>query len=311
MFSRSKGSYVQKRQTNSGLNSIASIAAATPSLSTLLTAVKEAGLAETLSGAGTFTVFAPNNAAFDKLPEGTISTLLKPENKEQLTRILLRHVLPIQINAGQIPRGTTKVKTVGGEEIEITNTGRGVSIRSSAGSANVIATDVFASNGVVHVLDTVISSKPKPRDVQVRQVNTGLKSIAATAAATPSLSTLLTAVSKAGLAETLSGAGTFTVFAPNNAAFDKLPVGTVSTLLRPENREQLSIVLLRHVLPIQINAGQIPRGTTKVKTVDGQEIEITNTGRGVSIRSSVGTANVIATDVFASNGVVHVVDGVF
>merc|ERR1711997_252757 len=127
------------------LKTIAGTAAATPFLSTLLAAVKAADLAGTLDGAGTFTVFAPNNDAFAKLPEGTIATLLKPENKDQLTAILLKHVLPVQINAGQIPRGTTKVKTVGGEEIEITNSGEGVSIKSAAGNANVIATDVFAS----------------------------------------------------------------------------------------------------------------------------------------------------------------------
>jgi len=286
-------------ETRNTLKSIAAVASETPSLSTLLAAVKAAGLAETLSGEGTFTVFAPTNAAFAKLPEGTIAFLLKPENKKQLTNILLKHVLPVQINAGQIPSGTTKVKTVGGEEIEITNSGQGVSVDN----ANVIATDVFASNGVVHVIDTVILPEAKAKS--------GLKSIAALASETPSLSTLLAAVSAADLAGTLAGEGTFTVFAPNNAAFNKLPQGTVANLLRPENKKQLTAVLLRHVLPVQIKAGEIPPGTTKVKTVDGAEIEITASSRGVSIKSSVGSANVIATDVLANNGVVHLVDSVF
>merc|ERR1712241_386030 len=224
----------QTRQRTANLGTIAAVAQATPSLSTLLAAVEAAGLAQTLNGAGTFTVFAPNDAAFGKLPEGTIATLLKPENKDQLRSILLKHVLPVQIKAGQIPRGTTKVKTVGGEEIEITNTGRGVSIKSSAGNANVIATDVLASNGVVHVIDTVI--QPENQETETRNA---LKTIAATAAETPSLSTLLAAVKAAGLAETLNGAGTFTVFAPNNAAFGKLPEGTISFLLKPENKKQL------------------------------------------------------------------------
>ena len=101
------------------------------------------------------TVFAPTNDAFAKLPEGTIPTLLKPENKQQLADILLRHVLPTRIMAGDIPSGTTKVKTVGGEEIEVINNGSGVSIKSSAGTANVIATDIMNSNGVVHLVDTV------------------------------------------------------------------------------------------------------------------------------------------------------------
>merc|ERR1712045_329523 len=137
------------------LKTIAGTAAATPALSTLLAAVKAAGLAGTLSGEGDFTVFAPTNDAFAKLPEGTIPTLLKPENKDQLAGILLRHVLPTRIMAGDIPSGVTKVKTVGGEEIEVINNGSGVSIKSSAGTANVIATDIMTSNGVVHLVDTV------------------------------------------------------------------------------------------------------------------------------------------------------------
>ena len=134
---------------------IAVTAGASPALSTLFAAVKAAGLAGTLSGEGDFTVFAPVDEAFAKLPAGTIPTLLKPENKDQLAAILLRHVLPNRINAADIPRGSTKVKTVGGEEIEVINNGSGVSIRSSAGSARVIKTDIMTSNGVVHLVDTV------------------------------------------------------------------------------------------------------------------------------------------------------------
>merc|ERR1712045_920149 len=137
------------------LKTIAGTAAATPALSTLLAAVKAAGLAETLSGEGDFTVFAPTNDAFAKLPEGTIPTLLMPENIDTLKGILLRHVLPSRIMAGDIPSGSTIVKTVGGEEIEVINNESGVSIKSSAGTANVIATDVMTSNGVVHLVDTV------------------------------------------------------------------------------------------------------------------------------------------------------------
>ena len=137
------------------MKSIAATAAGAPQLSTLLAAVKAAGLAETLSGAGTFTVFAPTNAAFDKLPAGTVATLVQPENQDQLTAILLRHVLGTKIKAGQIPEGTTNVQTVGGEEISVINNSDGVTIKSSAGMAKVIATDILASNGVVHLVDTV------------------------------------------------------------------------------------------------------------------------------------------------------------
>merc|ERR1712079_736598 len=131
--------------TPAPLKSIAATAAETPALSTLLAAVKAAGLAETLSGEGDFTVFAPTNDAFAKLPADTIPFLLKPENKDALAAILFRHFLPNRIEAAQIPAGSTNVKTVGGEA--------GVSITSSAGTTNVIATDIQTSNGVVHLVD--------------------------------------------------------------------------------------------------------------------------------------------------------------
>merc|ERR1711978_90188 len=141
--------------TPAPLKSIAATAAETPALSTLLAAVKAAGLAETLSGEGDFTVFAPTNDAFAKLPADTIPFLLKLENKDALAAILLRHVLPNRIEAAQIPAGSTNVKTVGGEEITVTAGEAGVSITSSAGTANVIATDIQTNNGVVHLVDTV------------------------------------------------------------------------------------------------------------------------------------------------------------
>ena len=147
-------SIVSSSRGSSSLKTIAGTAAATPALSTLLTAVKAAGLAPTLDGKGDFTVFAPTNDAFDKLG-GKVSLLLQPMNKDMLSAILVRHVLPTRIMAGDIPRGTTKVKTVGGEEIEVINNGRGVSIKSSAGTARVIKTDIMTSNGVVHLVDTV------------------------------------------------------------------------------------------------------------------------------------------------------------
>jgi len=137
------------------LPTIAAAAIATESLSTLVVAVKAAGLVDTLSGEGTFTVFAPNNAAFAKVDADALAGLLKPENVDQLKAVLLRHVLPVVIKAGDIPVGSTVVKTVGGEEITVTNADGAVTITSSAGTATVIATDVLASNGVVHVVDTV------------------------------------------------------------------------------------------------------------------------------------------------------------
>ena len=133
---------------------IAAAAASTPDLTTLATAVKAANLVDTLNSEGPFTVFAPTNAAFSKISPDTLAGLLAPENKDQLKSLLLRHVVPNAIKAESIPPGSTELNTAGGEVITITNSG-GVSIESSTGKAGVIATDILASNGVVHLVDTV------------------------------------------------------------------------------------------------------------------------------------------------------------
>jgi len=141
--------------TTDDLPTIVQAAVATPDLSTLVTAVTAAGLVDTLSGEGPFTVFAPNNDAFAKIPADTLASLLEPENVDQLKALLLRHVLPTTIMAGDIPEGSTTVDTAGGETITVTNADGAVTIESSAGTATVIATDVVTSNGVVHLVDTV------------------------------------------------------------------------------------------------------------------------------------------------------------
>ena len=119
-----------------------------------VSAATAASLVDTLNGEGPFTVFAPNNDAFANIPADTLASLLEPENVDQLKAVLLRHVLPTTILAGDIPEGSTTVDTAGGETITVTNAD-GVTIESSAGKATVIATDVVTSNGVVHIVDTV------------------------------------------------------------------------------------------------------------------------------------------------------------
>ncbi|PRD38876.1 fasciclin domain-containing protein [Gemmobacter lutimaris] len=130
---------------------------------TLVAAVKAAGLVETLSGAGPFTVFAPTNAAFDKLPAGTVETLLKPENKDQLTKILTCHVVAANAMSDAIvkmiadDKGMHPVKTVGGCEFTAMMDGDKVQIKDGQGNvATVTIADVKQSNGVIHVIDTVL-----------------------------------------------------------------------------------------------------------------------------------------------------------
>ncbi|WP_129021069.1 fasciclin domain-containing protein [Edaphocola flava] len=130
---------------------------------TLVAAVKAAGLVETLSSAGPFTVLAPTNAAFDKLPKGTVETLVKPENKAQLTTILTYHVLPGRFNAKMIwdavkkGGGKASMKTVQGEELTFWTKGKDLYVRDHKGNdAKVTIADVNQSNGVIHVIDQVL-----------------------------------------------------------------------------------------------------------------------------------------------------------
>lgn len=130
---------------------------------TLVAAVKAAGLVETLSGAGPFTVFAPTNAAFDMLPAGTVETLVKPENKDMLTKILTYHVVPGKMNAEDIMAkikadgGKTTLTTVSGETLTLMMKGKNLMIMDSkGGTAKVTIKDVYQSNGVIHVIDHVL-----------------------------------------------------------------------------------------------------------------------------------------------------------
>lgn len=128
---------------------VVEIAAGSPDHTTLVAAVKAAGLVETLSGPGPFTIFAPTNAAFAKLPAGTVESLLKPENKDKLIAILTYHVVPAQVLAKDVKAGAAP--TVNGKTITLATDG-GVTVNG----AKVIAADFVGTNGVIHVIDTVI-----------------------------------------------------------------------------------------------------------------------------------------------------------
>ncbi len=130
---------------------VVELAAANADFSTLVAAVQAAGLVDTLSSAGPFTVFAPTNAAFAKLPDGTVETLLLPENKDQLVAILTYHVVPGDVSAAEVVT-LTEVTTVQGDVAAISVTDEGATIDG----ANIVTTDLEASNGVVHVIDTVM-----------------------------------------------------------------------------------------------------------------------------------------------------------
>jgi len=138
---------------------IVDIAASNENFSTLVAAVKAAGLVEALKGKGPFTVFAPTNKAFEKLPKGTVESLLKPENKEKLVEILTYHVVPGKVMAADVAglKSGSKVTTLSGGEVTVRKSGNSIMLNSS----RIVATDIVASNGVIHVIDSVLlPSKP-------------------------------------------------------------------------------------------------------------------------------------------------------
>lgn len=260
------------------------------SFKTLVAAVQAADLAETLKGKGPFTVFAPTDEAFAKLPAGTVEDLVKPENKEKLVAILTYHVVPGQVLAKDVVK-LTAAKTVQGNEVAIKVADGKVTVDN----ANVVKTDIVCSNGVIHVIDKVIIPAEKSSTPDI--VDTAVKA--------GKFNTLVAAVKAAGLVETLKGKGPFTVFAPTDEAFAKLPKGTVESLLKPENKEKLIAILTYHVVPGKVMANDVVK-LTEAKTVQGSSVKIAVDDGKVSIDG----ANVVKANIDTGNGVIHVIDAV-
>jgi len=255
---------------------------------TLVAAVTAAGLVDTLKGEGPFTVFAPTDDAFAKLPAMTVENLLKPENIEQLKSILLYHVVAGKVMAADVTK-LESAETVLGKSVTIKLDMGNVYIND----AKVVLTDIETSNGVIHVIDTVLLPPADQLD------------IVDTAVADGRFTTLVAAVTAAGLVDTLKGEGPFTVFAPTDDAFAKLPAGTVESLLKPENLEQLKNILLYHVVAGKVMAADVVK-LEKAATVLGPSVKITVDGSKVMIND----AEVLITDIETSNGVIHVIDTV-
>ncbi|RPJ14034.1 MAG: fasciclin domain-containing protein [Deltaproteobacteria bacterium] len=260
---------------------------------TLVAAVTAAGLVDTLKGEGPFTVFAPTDDAFAKLPAGTIDSLLLPENKQALTDILLYHVVSGKVMAADVV-GLESATTVLGKDVAIKVDMGNVYIND----AKVIITDIETSNGVIHVIDTVIL----PPAEEAAAPGT----IVDIAVADGRFNTLVAAVTAAELVETLSGEGPFTVFAPTDDAFAALPAGTLDSLLLPENKQALTDILLYHVVSGKVMASDVI-GLSAAPTVLGKDITITIKDGKVFLND---TIQVIITDIEASNGVIHVIDAV-
>ncbi|MCA3004075.1 MAG: fasciclin domain-containing protein [Planctomycetaceae bacterium] len=264
---------------------IVQVAQQAGSFTTLLAAAQAAGLADDLTGPGPFTVFAPTDEAFAALGKRTIDDLLKPENRDRLTDILKFHVVPGRVTAAEA-FNLRSAPTLGGQRLEV---------RTSSGQllvdhVEVVANDIPATNGVIHVVGKVLT--PETRSiVELARANSG--------------STLVKAVQAAGLAETLTTGGPFTILMPTDAAFAALPKPVLTALLKPENRDQLASILKLHVLSgrayadTALAAGSAP-------TLNGQSVSFAIQNG----RLTANNANVIARDVEAANAVIHVIDRV-
>jgi transforming growth factor-beta-induced protein len=266
--------------------SIVETAVEAGSFKTLAAALEAADLVEALQGEGPFTVFAPTDAAFAALPEGTVATLLKPENRDRLVAILTYHVVSGNVPAKKVVE-LTAAKTLNGQRVKIAVDGDTVTVAG----AKVVTADIFCSNGVIHVIDRVILPSED--------------NLAVTARKAGSFQTLLAAAQAAGLVDALSATGPLTLFAPTDEAFAKLPEGTVATLLKPENRDQLDSILKYHAIAGRVYSDDAVAART-AKTLQGDSIRISVQGD----RAKINDAVLLKTDIDASNGVIHVIDSV-
>jgi uncharacterized surface protein with fasciclin (FAS1) repeats len=249
------------------------------SFKTLVTAVQAAGLVETLRSPGPFTVLAPTDEAFAKLPATTLSQLL--EQPDRLAAILKYHVLTGRVMAEDVA-SLTSARTVLGQSVRI-DTSCGVKFND----AKVLTADIGTSNGVIHVIDTVLIPQ---------------SDIIETARSAGSFHTLLAALEAADLTDALRADGPFTVFAPTDEAFAKLPEGTIEGLLK--DKEKLQAILTYHVVPGKVLAKDVTK-LASAETLQGQKVRIGQRGA-----VTVDNARVLTTDVAATNGVIHVIDTV-
>ncbi len=260
-------------------NTIVDTAKSAGSFKTLTAALKASGLDETLSGKGPFTVFAPTDKAFARLPKGTVEALLA--DLPRLRAILKHHVVPGRLLASEVLK-RDEIPSVLGQHLKIDKKGA-----AKVGGSKIVATDVKADNGVIHVIDAVIMPAPDIIDV---------------ARGAGSFKTLDAAIKAAGLGDALRSKGPYTVFAPTDEAFAKLPEGALASLLK--NREMLRSVLLYHVVPGRVLAADAAK-LDKAKTLQGGYLTLRTTSP-----TRVNNATIVKTDIMAANGVIHVVDSV-
>ncbi len=269
---------------------ITAIASSDAQFSTLVAALSKAELVSTLQGTGPFTVFAPNNAAFNKAGITSLTNLTKAD----LTPILTSHVLSGKVLAADVKSETAT--PLSNENFYISKNSSGVYIN---GNIKVIATDVPASNGVIHIIDNVIT-KPTNSLAAIATGNPDFKELVdLVLGADPAVLKALSDASAAGL----------TVFAPTNAAFTEV-YKTVPKASLLADKALLTKVLLYHVVPGRVFSTDLPNVTGEVATASSDKVKFDLTSGAKVVGKSSGNSNITAANILATNGVVHVIDKV-
>ena len=262
-------------------------AAAAGNFRTLINTVVAANLFDALREDGPFTVFAPTDDAFAKLPADDLAALLKPENQEALRKLLTLHVVPGRLTADALASHGSP-RTLNGARLTIASNRNGLAVNE----ATVVKADIPCRNGLIHVIDRVLMPAASSTDLL------GV-------AESKKFKVLVAAVKAAGLEDALRGDGPFTVLAPTDEAFAKIPREKLEALLQPANRGQLGEILKLHVLPGKLTARQLI-AAGKAKTLQGGSV-VASIEDG---RLTVNGAKVVATDVKADNGIIHAIDAV-
>lgn len=274
---------------------IATLVIENPNLSLLKTAVVRAGLVETLSGNGTFTVFAPTNEAFQAAGLST-EAVINAVPVETLKNILLFHVSSQKYPAASIPNGTTELTTASSQKSYVTKNSAGVFVNG----AKVTTADVNASNGVVHVIGKVLMP-PTGNIVQVAQGNSNLTYLVA--------AVLRASEGSTNVASVLSTTNGLTVFAPSNQAFINAGFPTIASI-QAANPNTLANILTYHVIAARVFSSDLTEGAMPT-TVNGGKVTVTLSG-GAKVKGNSNTtaSNITATDILATNGIVHLIDQV-
>jgi transforming growth factor-beta-induced protein len=284
----------KEEETPKPTKDIVELAQATSALSTLVTAITTAELASTFKGTGPYTVFAPSNAAFEKLEEGVLDILIA--NPTVLADLLKYHVVSGKKMSADLAAGSLQTLLMG-KSIAVSVSMGSVKLN---GSSNVTTADVDATNGVVHIIDEVLL----PEGFQLPK-----KSIAELASETPSLSILKDALTKfPNLVSALSGSGSFTVFAPTNDAFTAL-LGVIGQTGLDDIPESVIERLLKyHVIAgASLKSTDLSDGQTAATLLSDQD-KLTVDINGTAVK--INNANVTSANVEASNGIIHIVDAV-